>query len=155
MKIDSVVHSNRKKAFCVVAEGKTWWFPYAKTETQPTRDDPVASVYVDSELANEGFTFVLRSGREDSILMDQVLDYNRDPGYMRNHLLYSLTLEAQRRIAASRLSRREIIRRMGTSAPQLYRLLDQTNHSKSVDQMLNLLNVLDCEVDLVVHAKVA
>jgi hypothetical protein len=36
-----------------------------------------------------------------------------------------------------------------------YRLLDQTNYSKSVDQMVSLLNVLDCDVDLVVHAKVA
>ncbi len=53
------------------------------------------------------------------------------------------------------LSKREIIRRLGTSAAQFYRLLDQTNDTKSVDQMLRLLNVLDCDVDLVVHAKTA
>lgn len=44
---------------------------------------------------------------------------------------------------------------MSTSAPQLYRLLDQTNKSKTVDQMVILLSVLDCDVDLVVHEKVA
>jgi hypothetical protein len=49
--------------------------------------------------------------------------------------------------------RREIIRRLGTSPAQLYRLLDQTNYRKSVDQLLRLLQVLDCDVDLVVRAK--
>jgi len=44
------------------------------------------------------------------------------------------------------LPRREIIRRLGTSASQFYRLLDQTNYKKSVDQVLALLNVLGCEV---------
>ena len=42
------------------------------------------------------------------------------------------------------------VRRLGTSAAQLYRLLDQTNYRKSVDQVLNLLHVLDCDVDLIV-----
>jgi len=51
--------------------------------------------------------------------------------------------------------KREIVRRLGTSAAQLYRLLDQTNYAKSIDQMLNLLRVLDCEVDLVVRARTA
>jgi hypothetical protein len=39
---------------------------------------------------------------------------------------------------------------MGTSAAQFYRLLDQTNYSKSIDQLMALLSVLDCEIDLVV-----
>jgi hypothetical protein len=58
-------------------------------------------------------------------------------------------------VHASPLSKREIVRRLGTSAAQLYRLLDQTNYRKSVDHMLLLLSVLDCEVDLVVRAKTA
>ena len=74
---------------------------------------------------------------------------------MRNVLLYALTLEAQKRVEASGLSKREITRRLGTSAAQFYRLLDQTNYRKSVDQVLNLLHVLDCEVDLVVKTKSA
>jgi hypothetical protein len=36
-----------------------------------------------------------------------------------------------------------------------YRLLDQTNYRKSVDQVLALLQVLDCEVDLIVRTKTA
>jgi hypothetical protein len=37
----------------------------------------------------------------------------------------------------------------------LYRLLDQTNYSKSMDQLMTLLGILDCEVDFVVKRKKA
>ena len=46
----------------------------------------------------------------------------------------------------SRAWRTRPLRRQGTSPTQLYRLLDQTNYRKSVDQMLQLLQVLDCDV---------
>src|SRR5262245_46544079 len=75
--------------------------------------------------------------------------------YLRDLILYKLTVEAQRRIADSPLSKREIIRRLGTSATQLYRLLDQTNYKKSRDQLVSLLQLLECDVDLVVRAKSA
>jgi predicted XRE-type DNA-binding protein len=74
---------------------------------------------------------------------------------LRDLLLYKLTIEAQIRVEQSALSKREIIRRLGTSATQFYRLLDQKNTHKSVDQLVSLLQVLDCEVDLVVRAKTA
>lgn len=35
---------------------------------------------------------------------------DRDPGYLRELLLYKLTLEAERRVDASQLSKREMIR---------------------------------------------
>jgi hypothetical protein len=69
--------------------------------------------------------------------------------------LYRLTLEAQKRVVESPLSKREIVRRLGTSAAQLYRLLDQTNYRKSVDQLLALLQVLNCDAELVVRTKTA
>ncbi len=94
-------------------------------------------------------------GRSGTIHVEQVLEYNKDPSYLRNLLLYRLTIEAQKRAATSPLSKREIMRRLGTSAAQLYRLLDQTNYRKSVDQVLALLQVLNCEVDLVVRTKTA
>ena len=58
-------------------------------------------------------------------------------------------------MAATPLAKREIIRRLRTSPPQLYRLLDQANYRKSIDQMLRLLQILDCDVQLVVRAKSA
>ena len=48
---------------------------------------------------------------------------------------YNLTVEALDRIDASPLSRREIIRRLGTSPAQFYRR-SATNYRKSVDKML-------------------
>ena len=155
MKIRKVAANNRKRAFEVKSSSRTLWFPYAKAVPPPTIRDRVSRVFVDRELGREAFTYVLQSGREGSILAEQVLEYNQDPAHLRDLLLYNLTIEAQKRVAASSLSRREIIRRLGTSATQFYRLLDQTNYRKSVDQLLSLLHVLDCEVDLVVRAKSA
>ena len=121
----------------------------------PTAGDPIARVFVDKELDREGLTYELVSGKTGTIHLEQVLEYNQDPNYLRDLLLYKLTLEAQKRIAQSRLAKREIVRRLGTSATQLYRLLDQTNYEKSFDQLVSLLQILDCDVDLVVRAKSA
>jgi hypothetical protein len=155
MKIRSVTHNNRKKAFEVRTSTKALVFPFSKADSPPTIQDPVAEVSVDAEAGREAFTYVLQSGKTGTVHVEQVLEYNRDPTYLRDLLLYRLTLEAQKRIAESRLSKREIIRRLDTSAAQLYRLLDQTNYRKSVDQVLALLQVLNCDVDLVVRKKTA
>ena len=155
MKIRSVRHNNRKKAFEVRVLGRTFTFPYSKSAPQPTVDDPVRRVFIDEELGREGFTYILSSGRSGTVHVEQVREDNKDPAYLRDLLLYKLTIEAQKRVEASPLSKREIVRRLGTSATQLYRLLDQTNYQKSVDQLLSLLQVLDCDVDLKVRAKTA
>ncbi len=155
MRIRTVKANNRRKAFEVWVNRKRLVFPFAKLEVQPSADDPIAKVFVDQELGGEGFTYILQSGREGTVHIEDVLEYNQDPDYLRDLLLYRLTLEAQKRVAATSLARREIIRRLGTSPTQLYRLLDQTNYRKSVDQMLRLLQVLDCDVELVVRAKSA
>lgn len=155
MKIRSVAHNNRKKAFEVKTSRKTFQLPYSKIDPQPSVADPIIRVFIDKELGREGFTYVLDSGKEGTVHIEQVLEYNQDPSYLRDALLYKLTVEAQRRVKASPLSKREIIRRLGTSATQFYRLLDQKNYQKSVDQLLSLLHVLDCDVDLLVRAKTA
>jgi hypothetical protein len=153
--IHSVRANGRRRAFEVEAAGVSGTFPYAKCLPRPSAADPVVEVFVDPELGNEAFTYRLRSGLEGSVHVDQVREENRDPSYLRDRLLYQLTLEAQRRLLDSPLSKREIIRRLGTSAAQLYRILDQTNYAKSIDQVLRLLNVLDCDVQVVVRAQTA
>jgi hypothetical protein len=155
VKIRSVTHNNRKKAFDVRTSTKRLVFPFSKADPTPTIQDPITKLFVDPEAGREAFTYVLHSGHSGTVHVEQVLEYNQDPSYLRDVLLYRLTLEAQKRIAESRLSKREIIRRLGTSAAQLYRLLDQTNYRKSVDQVLALLQVLNCDVDLVVRSKTA
>lgn len=153
MNIRGVKQNNRRKAFEIKTHNKTFLYPYAKVDPQPEPGNKVAKVYVDREIGSEGFTYVLESGEEGTVHVERVLEYNEDPGYLRDLLLYKLTLEAQKRVRASPLSKREIIRRLGTSATQFYRLLDQTNYNKSLGQLLSLLHILDCDVDLVVRTR--
>lgn len=150
MKIQKVSFNNRKKAFEVEAGGKYFLFPYAKLQPAPSAEKRMAEAVIDRELGREAFTYKTESGEEGTVHIDHVLEYNEDPDYLRDLLLYKLTLEAQWRVKNSVLSRREIIRRLGTSATQFYRLLDQKNYQKSIDQLLSLLRVLDCDVELVV-----
>jgi len=151
VKIRKVEANDRKGEFRIVTySGDTYVFPYVKAEPQPDSADKVADAYVDRELGKEAFTYVLESGAEGSVHLDQVLEYNEDPVYLRDLLIYQLTVEAKNRIEESGLSRRELARRLGTSVPQLYRLLDSTNRRKSMNQLVSLLQVLGCNVDLVV-----
>ena len=153
MKIRGVTPNNRRKAFQVRTGKQSFSYPYARLRLRPTRENGVSRVFVDPELGNEAFTYTLEDGREDSVHMDEVLEYNQDPEYLRELLVYRLTLEAQKRVAGSGLSKREIIRRLGTSPAQLYRLLDQTNTRTSIGQLVALLHVLDCDVELSVKEK--
>ena len=153
MKIRSATHNNRQKVFEVRTSSRILFFPYLKADPRPSAADPIIRVFVDKELGREGFTYTLKSGGEGTVHMEQVLEYNQDPACLRDALLYKLTIEAQKLVEESGLSKRSIMRRLGTSATQLYRLLDQKNYRKSVDQLLSLLHILDCDVDLVVRAK--
>ena len=149
MKILRVTPNNRKKAFEVHTHGKSFSFPYAVVRPTPTRENRIADVRVDEELGKEGFVYSLESGEEGTVHIDHVLEYNRDPSYMADMLLYRLTLWARKAVEKSPLSTREIIRRLETSPAQFYRLLDQTNYTKSVRQLLTLLHILNCEVEVV------
>lgn len=151
MTIEAVMLNNHRRAFEVSIQAQKLSFPYSKAEPAPTRLDPPVEAHVDEELGDEGFTYTLSSGAEGSVHAEQVLEYNRDPRYMRDLLLYRLTLEAQELVRCSPLSKREIIRRLGCSPAQLYRLLDQTNYRTSFDGLLALFAALDYEVDLVVR----
>ena len=153
VKIIDVTANNRRKAFELRFRNQTLPFPYARAKPSPSRENRVQEVFVDAELGNEAFTYTLQSGAEGTVHLEQVLEYNEDPTYLRDQLLYKLTVEAQKRLAASNLSKREIIRRLGTSASQFYRVLDQTNYTKSVGQLLALLHILDCDVDFVVKRR--
>ncbi len=148
MKIRSVKANNHKKAFEVRTYKCKYEYPYAKLGLRPTNANPLTTVYVDDELGNEAFTYTVASGDEDTIHIDRVLEQNRDPAYMRDLLLYKLTIEAQKQVKESGLSVRSISKMLGTSATQYYRLLDEENYRKSMDQMVSLLAVLGCAVDL-------
>ena len=151
MRIKSVKQDEVRQVFIVRTWKESYDFPYGKLDPVPSNANPIAELYVDPELAEQGFTYRLASGDEGSVLVDQVLEYNQDPAYLRDMLLYQLTLRAQRELERTSLSKREIIRRLGTSPAQFYRLIDQTNYSKSIDKVLSLLRVLGCNIELTVR----
>jgi hypothetical protein len=155
MKIRKVAANNRRKVVEVSVGRRRLVYPYARLQPKPSGEDPIVDIRVDPEIASEGVTYTLASRREGTIHVEQVLEYNKDPGFLRDRILYSLTLEAQKRVEKTALSRRELIRRLRTSPAQFYRLLDQTNYSKSIDQLLALLQALDCDVRLTVRARTA
>ncbi len=156
MKIRSVKSNTRKNEFSVVTySGAEYSFPYSKANPKPTADNRIREVWVDRELGKEAFTYILESGAEGSVHIEQVLEYNEDPKYLANLLTYKLSLEAQKCIESSDLSRRQMAKQLKTSVPQLYRLLDPSNTSKSMSQLVALLHILDCDVDVVVKKKSA
>jgi hypothetical protein len=154
MKIRSVKSNNRKNEFSVVNfSGAEYSFPYSAVKPRPTAEDRIQDVLVDKELGKEAFTYILESGKEGTVHIEQVLEYNEDPKYLADLLTYKLSLEAQKCIEHSDLSRRQMARQLKTSVPQLYRLLDPSNTRKSITQLVALLHILNCDVDLVVRKR--
>lgn len=153
MRILEVTANNRKRAFDIEATTGNYVFPYAKLRVRPSGRDRIVEAYPDEELGREAFTYHLESGAEDTVHIDAVLEYNQDPSYLHEALLHQLTVEARKAVEESGLSKREMIRRLGTSASQFYRLLDPTYYGKSVGQMLALLRLAGREVDLVIRPK--
>lgn len=153
MKIRSVDADNRRKCFRLeIEDGREFRFPYARLRLPPSPGTGVQEVHVEEELGREAFTYRLADGREDTIHLDAVLDYNRDPEYMHGLVLYQLTVEALDALEQTGMSKRELIRALDTSPAQLYRLLDPTNRTKSIGQMMALLHLLGRRVDVTVAA---
>ena len=155
MKISRVFANNRKKTFVLEAGGKNFEFPFSRLQVKPRVDDPIKNVHVDSELGREGFSYVLKSGKEDSVMMDSVLHYNRDPEYLCELMLHELTIRALTEIKKRDVSKREIARRLRTSPKQVYRLLDPAFYGKTIDQMVKLLHVLGLKVRLKIEKEAA
>ncbi|HIF91713.1 MAG: hypothetical protein ABGX04_15820 [Myxococcales bacterium] len=156
MKIRRVAYNNQKKTFeATIYSGRVFSFPFAKANPQPTSDNQVYEVQPDPDFGNEAFTYTLESGEEGTIHIDHLLEYCDDPAYMARLTLHKLTVEAMKRVESSPLSKREIMRRLGTSQAQLYRLLDPANDRKSMNQLVELLAAVDCEVEMLVRERPA
>ena len=150
MTIDHITWNNRTAEFTIEAGGRALTFPFVKLRLKPTSSNRIVDAFPDSELGNEGFTYQLESGEEDSIHLDALLDFHKDPAYLNGILMHQLTVQALDALKRSSLGRRQLARLLDTSPAQLYRLLDPTDHGKSVGQMLALLNFLGRKVDVVV-----
>jgi hypothetical protein len=153
VKILSVKPNNRRKSFEVCTERGIFPFPYAKLALRPgPGPDRITDAYPDPETGNEAFTYRLASGAEDTIHLDAVLEYNQDPEVLGELILHRLTLECRRALEETDLSKRALIRALGTSPSQFYRLLDPTYYGKSVGQMAALLRLLGKRVEVVVRS---
>jgi len=117
MKISMVSLNNRKKVICVeTRKGGIYEFPFAKLDVRPTARNGIKEIFVDRELGSEAVTYFLESGKENSLHLDAFLEYNKDPDYLRMLFLYELTVEAQKAMKKSKLSKNEVCRRLKTSA---------------------------------------
>ena len=153
MKVSTVTANARKRSFQIRAGGERYVFPFARLRRPPTSDDPVEDVYPDPDIGEQGFTYRLRSGTEDTVHLDEVRELAQDPEVLQELFLHGLTVEARRGLEESGLGVRQTARLLGTSASQLYRLLDPTNTSKSVGQMLALLHLVGRDVRIQIEER--
>ena len=147
--IHSVAINRRRRSLDLDLGGRgPLSFPWSRLDPTPSDSDRLSDAVVDDELAREAVTFRLESGAEGALHEEQVLEYHRDPDYLRDLVVHRLTVHAMQLMEGSPLCVREVARRMRTSPAQLYRLLDPANSAKTVDAMIRLLQALDAEVDV-------
>ena len=152
MKIRSVRFDNRRQCFHVAAGTKVYELPYAAMD-RARRRLKVTRAAPDPEMGREGFTFETGAGVIGAVHLDDVLLHAGDPRAERENTLYKLTVAAEEALAESGASKRALARRLRTSMSQLARLLDATNRTKSVEQMMTLLRALGRDVEVVVRKR--
>ncbi len=146
----SVKINQRKKCFEIeLRNGKEYTFPLSRL-MEDVSNNKVVKAFVDPELGNEGITYFLEDGTECGLHLDSVLEVNGDAAHLKKIMLYNMTQKAKDCVKESGLTKREIARRLNTSPTQLYRILDQTNYKKTLDQVLKVLYVCGAKVDFVV-----
>lgn len=144
MKVTSVKIDSRKRELLITAGRKEFRYPLAFVSS----GDVVVAAAGDEETGNEAITCVMASGQTLTIHLDEIRAQLGDADYLRQQMLYDMTLQAQKSVREKRVAKRALCRMLQTSPAQVYRLLDQTCYSKTVDQMLRLLQALGCEVKL-------
>lgn len=153
MKVRSVRTDARRRCFAVRTARGLHEFPWTQLAVRPSPEDRVVEVFPDPEIGNEGFTYRLSSGAEGTVHVEHVLRFVRDPDQRREELLYALTTEAQDALDGSGRTKRSLARQLGTSPPQIERLLDPRNTRKSLDHMVRLLAALGRDVELRVEER--
>jgi len=141
-KYKSVKFNNRKKVFHLIyTSGLEIECPYSALSI----DKNVIEAGPDKEVGNHCFYFVLEDGEKDYITFDQPLYIIRHPDYVREEVLYNVTVELQKIIALKKISKREIARRLNTSVTQVNRLLDQTNYNKGLSGLIDIATIIGYE----------
>ena len=148
-KIKKVYFNNRKKQFDIICSNNIKYiFPYSLLKLKPSSKNFVQKAFTDKECGKLAWTYILKDNTEDTIPLDAVHEYNKDFEYMRKKRLYELTCKAQKLLKKKKVSKSELARRMNASPVQVGRLFDQTFYGKTTDQMLKLLQALDCNIHI-------
>ena len=99
----------------------------------------------DTEAGRHSFYFILENGKKEFVPFDQPLHIAQNPEYVKEQTLYEVTKQIHEFIKKSKVSKRELARRLGTSLSQLARLLDTTNYKKELSRLIELAAMLNYE----------
>jgi len=99
----------------------------------------------DPEVGRHSFYFKLDNGKMDYVPYDQPLYIVQHPEYVREDTLYEMTKLVSQLVRESKVPKRELARRLGTSLSQLARLLDTTNYKKELSRLIEIAAMLNYE----------
>ena len=152
VKIRRVAINRRKKTFDVDLGRSRYSIAFARLDPRPTADDPVEEANIDPRSRARGSCTGSRRGPRAlcSRIKSSVKQKIR---YLRRILLHRVTVEARDRLTASGICKRGGGPEAGRLSRPALPAARRPNQRKSVDQMLRLLQVLDCGVDLVVRSR--
>lgn len=138
----AVEYDNRKKSFRLrYTSGLQMECPYSALGIH----GKVVEAAPDSEASRHAFYFILANGKKEFVPFDQPLHIAQHPEYVKEQTLYEVTKQLHQFIKQSRVPKRELARRLGTSLSQLARLLDTTNYNKDLARLIELAVMLNYE----------
>lgn len=141
-KFKSVAYDNKKKVFHLeYSSGLKIDCPYSALGIKK----PIIEAAPDKESGRHSFYFDLEKGERDFVPFDQPLHIMQNPEYVKEQTLFEVTKQLNEFIKKSKVSKRELARRLGTSLSQLSRLLDTTNYKKELSRLIELAAILDYE----------
>ena len=82
---------------------------------------------------------------KDYVPYDQPLHINQHPEYVKEEVMFHMTKQINDFIKKSKISKREIARRLDTSLSQLDRLLNTANYNKNLSRLLEIAAILSYE----------
>lgn len=141
-KFKKVVMDNKKKVFHLkYTSGLDIECPYSALGISGN----IVEAAPDKEVGHHSFYFVTAEGQKNFVPFDQPLHIAQNPEYVKEQTLYAVTKEVNALIIKSKVSKRELARRLGTSLSQLARLLDATNYRKELARLIEIAAMLDYE----------
>lgn len=141
-KFQKVEFNNKKRVFYLeYTSGLKIECPYSALGIR----GKVIEAAPDSEVGKHSFYFILENDEKEFVPFDQPLHIVQNPEYVKERTLYEVTKQLNEFIKKSKVSKRELARRLGTSLSQLARLLDTTNYKKELSRLIELAAMLNYE----------